>query len=171
MCGCKEEDFWKLVTFGQFLHRPQGPRGARDLKFTIYVPLVLKMLHTKCDKNWTGGYQEEVKNVQLLTDIMYQIWPRPGARTPTPGITKFTILVEAFLLYITMHLVSLRHVRLSRRRFLKIGHFWAVFAPPPGGQETWNLQFKCPLSQRCFILNLKRIRLVVIKKKLKMFNC
>ena len=33
-------------------------------------------------------------------------------RTPTLGITKFTILVEAFLLYITMHLVSLRHVRL-----------------------------------------------------------
>ena len=38
--------------------------------------------------------------------------PCPGARTPTPGITKFTILVKAFLLYITMHLVSLRHVRL-----------------------------------------------------------
>ena len=69
------------------------------------------MLHTKFEKNWTGGYQEEVKNVQLLTD-MYQIRPRPGARTPTPGITKFTILVNAFQLYITMHLVSLRHVRL-----------------------------------------------------------
>ena len=38
--------------------------------------------------------------------------PCPGVRTPTPGITKFTILVKAFLLYITMHLVSLRHVRL-----------------------------------------------------------
>ena len=141
--------FWKLVPFGQFLPHPQGPRGARDLKFTIYVPLVPKMLHTKFEKNWTSSYQEEVENVQLLTDIMYQIWPRPGARTPTPGITKFTILVEAFLLYITMHLVSLRHVRLSRRRFLKIGHFWAVFAPPPGPQggkrpEIYNLCAPCP---------------------------
>ena len=149
MCGCKEEDFWKLVTFGQFLPRPQGPRGARDLKFTIHVPLVPKMLHTKFEKNWTSSYQEEVKNVQLLKDIMYQIWPRPGARTPTPGITKFTILVEAFLLYITMHLVSLRHVQLSRRRFLKIGHFWALFAPPPGPQggkrpEIYNLCVPCP---------------------------
>ena len=67
MCGCQEEDFWKLVTFGHFLPRPQGPRGARDLKFTIYVPLVPKMLHTKFEKNWTSSYQEEVKNVQLLT--------------------------------------------------------------------------------------------------------
>ena len=125
-----------------------SPRGAWDLKFTIDVPVVPKMLHTKFEKNWTDAYQE-VKNVQLLTDIMYQIWPRPGARTPTPGITKFTILVEAFLFYITMHLVSLGHVRLSRRRFLKIGHFWAVFAPPPGPQggkrpEIYNLCAPCP---------------------------
>ena len=49
---------------------PQGPRGARDLKFTIYVPLVPKMLHAKFEKNWTGGYQEEVKNVQLLTHFI-----------------------------------------------------------------------------------------------------
>ena len=47
-----------------------GPRGARDLKFTIYVPLVPKMLHTKFEKNWTGSYQEEVKNVQLLTHFI-----------------------------------------------------------------------------------------------------
>ena len=30
---------------------PQGPRGARDLTFIIYVPLVPKMLHTKLEKN------------------------------------------------------------------------------------------------------------------------
>ena len=138
MCGCKE-DFWNLGSFCP------APRGASDLKFTIEVPFVPKTLHTKFEKNWTGGYQEEVKNVQLLTD-MYQIWPRPGARTPTPGITKFTILVEAFQLYITMHLVSFRHVRLSRRRFLKIGHFWAVFAPPQGGKrpEIYYLCAPCP---------------------------
>ena len=79
---------------------------------------------------------------------MYQAWPRPGVRTPTPEITKFTIVVNAFLLEITMHLVSLRHVRLLRR-FLKIGHFWAVFAPPPRPQgckrsEIYNLCAPCP---------------------------
>ena len=37
------------------------PRGAKDLKFTIYVPLIPKMLHTKFEKNWTSSYQEEVK--------------------------------------------------------------------------------------------------------------
>jgi hypothetical protein len=26
------------------------------------------MHHTKFEKNWTSGYQEEIKNVQLLTD-------------------------------------------------------------------------------------------------------
>ena len=174
MCGCKEEDFWKLVTFGQFLPRPQGPRGARDLKFTIYVPLVPKMLHTKFEKNWTGGYQEEVKNVQLLTDIMYQIWSPnpPGVRTPTPGITKFTILEKAFLLYITMHLVSLKTCAVVK----KIFENWSLFGSfcpalkVPGVQETWNFQFMCPLSQRCFLPNLKRIGQVVIKKLI-MFNC
>ena len=62
----------KIGHFWAVFAPPPGPRGARDLKFTIYVPLVLKMLHKKFEKNWTGGYQE-VKNVQLLTDIMYQI--------------------------------------------------------------------------------------------------
>ena len=27
---------------------------------------------------------------------MYQVWPRPGVRTPTPGITKFTIFGKGF---------------------------------------------------------------------------
>ena len=58
-----------MIIFGQFLPHPQGPRGARDLKFTIYVPLVPKILHAKFEKNWTGGYQE-VKNVQLLTHFI-----------------------------------------------------------------------------------------------------
>ena len=62
----------KIFENWSLLPRPQGPRGARDLKFTIYVPLVPKKLHTKFEKNWTSSYQEEVKNVQLFTD-MYQI--------------------------------------------------------------------------------------------------
>lgn len=36
-------------------------------KFTNYVPLVSKMLHTKFQKNWKGKYQYEVKNVQFST--------------------------------------------------------------------------------------------------------
>ena len=81
---------------------------------------------------------------------MYQVWPHPGVRTPTPGITKFTILVKAFLLYIAMHLVSLRQVRLLRRRVLKIDHFWAGPPPPhprPLGckrSEIDNLCAPCP---------------------------
>jgi hypothetical protein len=47
--------------------RPKGPRGegkgARNLKFTIYVPLVPKIHHLKFEKNSSKGYQEEVKNV------------------------------------------------------------------------------------------------------------
>ena len=58
----------------------------------------------------------------------------------------------------------------------KIFENWSLlgsFCPTPkapGVQETWNLQFMCPLPQICFIPNLKRIGQVVIKKKLKMFN-
>jgi hypothetical protein len=43
----------------------QRPQGAGVQKFTIHVPLVLKMHHTKFEKNWSSVYQEEVKNVQL----------------------------------------------------------------------------------------------------------
>jgi hypothetical protein len=35
------------------------------------------------------------------------VLPRPGGKTSTPAIMKNTILVEAFLLYITMHSVVL----------------------------------------------------------------
>ena len=54
--------------------RHKGPRGAGNPKFTIYAPLVPKMHHIKFEKNWSSGYQEEVKNVQMLTDHMK--WPR-----------------------------------------------------------------------------------------------
>jgi hypothetical protein len=95
------------------LPRPIGPRGARNLKFKIYVPLVPKMHHIKFEKNSSKGYQEEVKNVQMLiTDTIYHVWPRPGGKTATPRIINFTILIEAFLLYITMHSVFPSHVRL-----------------------------------------------------------
>jgi hypothetical protein len=43
--------------------RPRGGGGARNLKFTIYAPLVPKMHHIKFEKNSSKGYQEEIKNV------------------------------------------------------------------------------------------------------------
>ena len=59
-----------------------------------------------------------------------------------------------------------RHVRL-KRTFFKIGHSGAdneILSRPKGPrgtrvqvQESRNLQFMCPLSQRCFIPNSKRI--------------
>jgi hypothetical protein len=88
-------------------HRPQG--GAGNLKFTIYILLVPKMYHIKFEKNWSSGYQG-VKNVHMLTDTIYHVWPRPGGKPSTPRIMKFTTLVKAFLLYITMHLVFLTYM-------------------------------------------------------------
>jgi hypothetical protein len=60
----------KIIFFKDFVNfdRPTEPRGAGNLKFTIYVPLVPKMHHTKLETNWSSGYQEEVKNVQMLID-------------------------------------------------------------------------------------------------------
>jgi hypothetical protein len=44
-----------------FLPHPIGSREAGKLKFAIYVPHVQKMHHIKFEKNWSSGYQEEVK--------------------------------------------------------------------------------------------------------------
>jgi hypothetical protein len=65
---------------------------------------------TKLEKNWSSGYQEEVTNVPMLIDTIYHVWPCPGGKTSTLRIIKFTILVEAFLFYITMHLVFLTYM-------------------------------------------------------------
>jgi hypothetical protein len=68
------------------LPRPKGPRGAGNLKFTIYVPLVPKMQHIKFEKNWSSGYQEEVKNVQMLTDTIYHVCPPLGEKLLPRGL-------------------------------------------------------------------------------------
>jgi hypothetical protein len=59
---------------------PQRHQGAGNLKFTIYVPLVPKMHHIKFERNWSCGYQEEVKDVQMLTDTIYHVCPPLGCR-------------------------------------------------------------------------------------------
>jgi hypothetical protein len=82
---------------------PKGPGGgAGNLEFTIYVPLFPKMLHIKFENNWNSVYQE-VKDVKILTDTIYYICPALWGKTATPRIINFTILVEAFLLYNTIH--------------------------------------------------------------------
>jgi hypothetical protein len=87
-----------------------GPRGVGNLKFTIYVPLVPKIHHIKFEKNWSSGYQEDVKNVQMCTDTTHHVWPHPGGKTSTLRIMKFTISVEVFLFYIAMQLVFLKYM-------------------------------------------------------------
>jgi hypothetical protein len=74
---------WSILTCFAPHHRPQGTGNP---KFKIYVPLVPKMRHIKFGKKWSSG----------------NVWPRPGGKTSTPRTMKFTILVKAFLLYITM---------------------------------------------------------------------
>jgi hypothetical protein len=91
------------------LPHSKGPTGSGNLKFIIYALLVPKMHHVKFEKNWSSGYQG-VKNVIMLTDTVYHVWPRPGGKTSTPRIMKFTILVKAFLPYITIHLVFLTYM-------------------------------------------------------------
>jgi hypothetical protein len=97
------------ISGGVGLPHPKCPRGSGNPKFTIYTFLVPKMHHIKFEKNWSSGYQG-VKNVRMLTDTIYHVWPHPGGKTSTPMIMKFTILVKTFLVYITMHLVFLTYM-------------------------------------------------------------
>lgn len=63
--SCRYFVFWKLVNLMQFCTIPTTP-GI--LKFTLYVPVVLKMFDTKFEKNWYGGYQKNISDIHLLTD-------------------------------------------------------------------------------------------------------
>jgi hypothetical protein len=62
------------------------PQGGRKPEFTIYAPLVLKMHYIIFEKNWSSGYQEEVKNVQMLTDTIYHVCPPLGAKPLPRGL-------------------------------------------------------------------------------------
>ena len=42
--------------------------GGGGTKFTIFVPLDLRMPQTKNGQNWLSGFREEVENVQMLTN-------------------------------------------------------------------------------------------------------
>jgi hypothetical protein len=69
----------------------------------------------------------------MLTDTILHVWPRPGGKTSAPRIMRFTILVYAFLLYITMHLVFLTYMWFERKFKKKMIDFDA-FCPAPKGQ-------------------------------------
>jgi hypothetical protein len=86
----------------------QRPQRGRESEIHNLCPLVPKTHHIKFEKNWSSGYQEEVKNVQMLRHYISCL-PSPGGKTSTPRIINFTILVEAFLLYIIMHSVFPPH--------------------------------------------------------------
>jgi hypothetical protein len=93
------------------------------------------MHHIKFERNWSSGYQKEVKNVQMLTDTIYHVCPPLEGKTATLRIINFTILVEAFLLYITiqffLHMCGSREVDFENWSIL--GSFCAT-TKAPGGQ-------------------------------------
>ena len=42
---------------------------------------------------------------------LYDIWPRPKTRSPTPGVIRLRLLVDSSLDIITTHLVCLNKAR------------------------------------------------------------
>jgi hypothetical protein len=91
--------FKNFINFDTFCPIPKAP-GAGNLNFTIYVPLVPKMHHTKFEKfekNWRSGYQE-VKNVQMLTDTSH-VWPCPGGKTEYVVNKSCPVLLPILLLF------------------------------------------------------------------------
>ena len=62
----------------------------------------------------------------------------PSRRTPAPGVMKFTILIEPFLLFITIHLVCLKHALSKKELFIEI-HQFNTKLPTPGVGGVLNL--------------------------------
>jgi hypothetical protein len=119
------------------LPHSKGPRGSGNLKFTIYALLVPKTHHIKFEKNWSKGYQG-VKNVHMLTDTIYQVWPCPGGKTSTLRIMKFTILVKAFLVLSPFIYFFLHTCSFKEEDFLKTGQILHFLPYPigPRGKEN-----------------------------------
>ena len=90
------------------------------------------MLHTKFEKNWTGGYQEEVKNVQLLTD-MYPNLTLPWGQNPYPGDHQIYNFGKGFS---ALHHYAFGFSQTCAVVKKKIFENWSLFAPPPRVQET-----------------------------------
>jgi hypothetical protein len=63
--------------------------------------------------------------------------------------------VEAFLLYITMHLVSLTYVQFQRRKNVKIGHVFHFSSLPKGpiGGKNPEIYNSCPPYPKEFAKN------------------
>jgi hypothetical protein len=62
----------KMIDFDAFCPAPKG-QGIWNSQFI--PPPCSNTHHIKFEKNWSSGYQEEAKNVQLLTDTIYHVCP------------------------------------------------------------------------------------------------
>lgn len=100
-----------------------------------------------------------------MHNTTWSFWPRPRIKTPTLWNTKFIILVESSLVYITWIQFFFQMAESKEEDFLNMVKFWSFWPFPkfPVRQESWNVCSPYPKI-------LKRIGLVVFKNKLKMFN-
>jgi hypothetical protein len=81
---------WSILTL---FAPPQRPQEGRISEINNLCPLFPKMYHIEFEKNWSSGYQEEAKIVQISNVTIHHVWPHPGSKTSTPRILKLTILV------------------------------------------------------------------------------
>lgn len=57
--GVEKQIFENVAFFGIFCHTHEPPvMGGRVINFTIYIPLILTMLHDKIGTNWPCSFQE-----------------------------------------------------------------------------------------------------------------
>ena len=87
---------------------------------------------------------------KIFKEIM-QFHYMTSTRTPTPGVMKFTILVDPSVVIITTYMVCLIYAWELRRRFLKKYSNFTLFSPklPPlwiGGPEIYNFLFPYPTN-------------------------
>ena len=62
MYGSREGVFLKIASFFKVF-----TLGVEDIKFTIYVPFTILMLHAKFGKDLFSSTWQEVENFQLLS--------------------------------------------------------------------------------------------------------
>jgi hypothetical protein len=131
------------------------PCFAPKCNIQSLVPLCGQYLYTGDHGNFGKGLHTHSKNAfsfklltlalkkmslkNFYTIILYSSLILPWKQNL---IMKITILVEAFLHNITMHL----HVVFVTDVwwFLKICHLLTILPLSLGPQESWNLQFMCP---------------------------
>jgi hypothetical protein len=94
------------------------------------------MHYIKFEKNWSSGHQEEVKNVQILTDTIYHVCP-PLGENRYPEDYKFHNFGKGFLA-LHHHAFSFSSTCAVVEKIFEIGQLWVVCAPPPRPQGGRN---------------------------------